>query len=471
LMKKTAISLTVGKRTLVAAAFVGLLSSCVHKKYETPITKNTQQPDKVLFDKAMGDIEHGRYETARIELNTLMNTYESSEYLAKAKLALADSWFREGGGNGLAQAEAEYKDFELFYPTMEEASEAQYKICMIHYKEMDKADRDVSQALRAEDECRNLMNTYPNSKHAPEAAQLLRNIQEVLGEHEFDVGVFYYKRGASPAAANRLSYVSDQYPLFSGSDQALWDAGEAYLKMGPKFRQNAADAFSRIVRDYPLSARAEDAKHQLTEMEVPVPEASRSAYDREKYDAENYKGPSLFRKSAGFALSSPDLSHAAKSGQPAMQDQAFPIPASVPKVNNTLEATSNGSGGAGTTDIQGGVVQDSNKLDTGKDARDTVSSQTPAAPAATPAPTVDPIPTNHDVELKKARERAEKKAKHSKKSQAHESAAPVSHEAPTEAPPTDSQQPQATPAPSDSQAPVPAQTEAPAPTQAQPAQQ
>ena len=42
-----------------------LLSSCGHKKYENPITKDTQQPDKVLFDKAIHDIEHGRYEVAR----------------------------------------------------------------------------------------------------------------------------------------------------------------------------------------------------------------------------------------------------------------------------------------------------------------------------------------------------------------------------------------------------------------------
>ena len=84
-----------------------LLSSCIHKKYENPITKDTQQPDKVLFDKAMRDIEHGRYEVARLTLQTLMNTYESSEYLAKAKLAIADSWFREGGADGMAQAEAE----------------------------------------------------------------------------------------------------------------------------------------------------------------------------------------------------------------------------------------------------------------------------------------------------------------------------------------------------------------------------
>jgi outer membrane protein assembly factor BamD len=410
-MKTIVISADFLKGALAAAAMLGLLTSCIHKKYETPITKNTQQPDKVLFDKAMGDIEHGRYEVARIELNTLMNTYESSEFLAKAKLALADSWFREGGGNGMAQAEAEYKDFELFYPTMEESAEAQYKICMIHYKQMDKADRDPNQALRAEDECRNLLIQYPNSKHAPQAAQLLRDIQEVLGGHEFGVGTFYFSRGANPAAANRLTYVADEYPLFSGADQALWDAGQSYLKMGPRFRQNAADAFSRIVRDYPLSARADDAKQALQDLEVPVPQLNQAAYDRQKYDEENYKGRSLMGKGAGFLFSRPDISHAAHAGQPTMQDAAFPIPASVPKANNNLEANATGSGGA--TDIQGAVVKDPNKPDQDKDARQSLD--TKATTAATGGSPSEPVPTNHDADLKKARERAAKQAKKHKK--------------------------------------------------------
>src|SRR5579864_6579556 len=121
----------------VLLATAVLFSSCGYKrkKYENPITKDTQQPDKVLFDKSIKDIERGRYEIARITLNTLINTYDTSEFLAKAKLAIADSWFREGGAHGMAQAEAEYKDFILFYPTMQEAAESQERICMIHYKQ------------------------------------------------------------------------------------------------------------------------------------------------------------------------------------------------------------------------------------------------------------------------------------------------------------------------------------------------
>src|SRR3984885_13347946 len=90
------------------------------KKYETAITKDTMQPDKVLFDKAVYNVEHGNYLTARITLQTLINTYDTSEYLAKAKLLIADRWFREGEAHGPAQAEIEYKDFILFYPNMEE---------------------------------------------------------------------------------------------------------------------------------------------------------------------------------------------------------------------------------------------------------------------------------------------------------------------------------------------------------------
>src|SRR5215471_16343081 len=206
-------------RCLVLLAVVLSSSACFRKKkYENPITKDTLQPDKVLFDKAIADIERSRFEVARLTLNTMMNTYDTSEYLAKAKLAIADSWFREGGGHGLAQAEAEYKDFILFYPNMEESAEAQEKICMIHYKQMEKADRDPKHAMRAEDECRLVLTQFPNSKFAPEAQQKLREIQEVLAQHEYTAGAFYHHKGSFPAAANRLQALTDSYPLFSLAD-------------------------------------------------------------------------------------------------------------------------------------------------------------------------------------------------------------------------------------------------------------
>src|SRR5689334_8943080 len=179
---------------LALAAILGQPASAGfrRKKYENPISKDTQQPDKVLFDKAVSDIEHGRYEVARLTLNTLINTYDTSEYLAKAKLAIADSWFREGDAHGLAQAEIDYKDFILFFPNMEEAAQSQSKICDIHLKQMAEPDRDNAEAQRAEDECRLVIVQFPNSKYAKPAEQKLRNVQEILADKEFRTGEYYY---------------------------------------------------------------------------------------------------------------------------------------------------------------------------------------------------------------------------------------------------------------------------------------
>lgn len=87
-----------------------------------------QQPDQVLYDRAISDIAHGNYATARLTLNTLLNTYSTSVYAMRAKLAIADSWAREGDAHGKAQAQTEYKDFIMFYPNTPEAQEAQQKL-------------------------------------------------------------------------------------------------------------------------------------------------------------------------------------------------------------------------------------------------------------------------------------------------------------------------------------------------------
>lgn len=392
---------------ILLACALFAIAGCGRKKYENPIAKDTEQPDKVLYDKAIADIEKGRYEQARLTLNTLINTYDTSEYLAKAKLAIADSWFREGGSHGMAQAEAEYKDFILFYPTMEEAAESQEKICMIHYRQMDKVDRDPKHAYRAEDECRQLLVQFPNSQFAPRAQQLLRNIQEVLAEREFRVGDFYFKKGSYPAAANRLEASAEQYPLFSHADQELWELGESYSKMGARYREKAAAAFAKIVNQYPLSPLVNDAKERLRQMEMPIPEADPVAVARMKYEIENATTPGFMQKSTGFIKRGPDMSAAAKSGQPTMTPMRRTIPASVPAAAG---AASVGSGQSGVTDVTVSTVGANADLDTKPDARANPPASPSAGPAAAPQSAPEPLPSNRKAPpaKKQKKEKAKK---------------------------------------------------------------
>src|SRR5271165_3625501 len=179
-------------RRVIVALLLGtmlLVAGCTNKKVKNPIANvDSKQPDKVLYDRAMDAMKHGKYDVARLSLQTLINTYPDSEYIARAKLAIGDSWYAEGGSAAWTQAEAEYKDFQTFFPNMPEAAEAQMKIANIHYKEMEKPDRDYTHAKRAEEEYRQVILQYPDSKLVPEAKERLLQVQEILAEREYLIG-------------------------------------------------------------------------------------------------------------------------------------------------------------------------------------------------------------------------------------------------------------------------------------------
>src|SRR2546430_144798 len=203
--------------------------ACTNKKVNNPLADvGSKQPDKVLFDRSMDALKHNRFDVARLTLQTLINTYPDSEFIARAKLGVADSWYAEGGTGSLQQAEIEYKDFITFFPNMPEAAEAQLKVANIHYKQMEKPDRDYTHAKRAEDEYKQLMQQFPDSQLVPQAKQRLREVQEVLAEREYRVGRFYYLRESYIAGIARLKTLTDTYPLYSRSESALYMLGDSY---------------------------------------------------------------------------------------------------------------------------------------------------------------------------------------------------------------------------------------------------
>src|ERR1017187_871177 len=243
------------RRVIIAFSIAAMLLTlgCSNKKVQNPIANiNSKQPDKVLFDRAMDAMKHNKYDVARLSLQTLINTYPDSEYVARAKLAIGDSWYAEGGSAAMAQAESEYKDFITFFPNMTEASEAQMKIANIHYNEMEKPDRDFTHAKRAEDEYRQLIMQFPDSPLVPEAKKKLLAVQEVLAEREFMIAHFYYLREAWPAAIARLKSLTDTYPLYSGSDEALYELGGAYEKEADLLRRSklAEAAKGPLIKTY-----------------------------------------------------------------------------------------------------------------------------------------------------------------------------------------------------------------------------
>jgi hypothetical protein len=92
------------RRTLTSAFLVVLilgLAACSNKRVQNPMADlDSKQPDKVLFDNAMEALKKNKFDVARLSLQTLINTYPDSEYIARAKLGVADAWYFEGAGPG-----------------------------------------------------------------------------------------------------------------------------------------------------------------------------------------------------------------------------------------------------------------------------------------------------------------------------------------------------------------------------------
>ena len=358
---------------LVLAATV----ACTNKKVNNPLANvGSKQPDKVLFDRAMEALKHNRFDVARITLQTLINTYPDSEYIARAKLGVADSWYAEGGTTALAQAEIEYKDFITFFPNMPEAAEAQLKIANIHYQQMEKPDRDFTHAERAEEEYRNLILQWPDSKLVPEAKHRLLEVQEVLGEREFRVGRFYYLRESYPAAEARLKSLVEKYPLYSQADEALLLLGQSYQASIERVRNNggirneaakarliedlnnkAADAYDRILTRYPLGDASDDAKAALLALHRPIPKATKAMIAQNRAEIESRKDTGMVSHLMGNFNKHPDVAIATKVGEPTMVDPtpvnakdlieqasaAMRVPADADKNVVGVEAVKNGT--------------------------------------------------------------------------------------------------------------------------------
>jgi outer membrane protein assembly factor BamD len=395
----------------------------LHKKKKvnkSTSADNTAEPDKILYGRAMDDIKHGRQEVGRLSLQTLINTYPDSEYLAKAKLAIADSYYKEGGTANFTQAIQAYKDFEIFFPFLPEASYAQIQVANTHYRQLAKPDRDRTEAKAAEEEYQTFLEKYPKDPLAPQAEQRLRNVQEIIAEGDYRIGYFYYVKGDKRAAAARLIAITKRYPLYSKSDHALWMLGDIFERS--EHNEIASQYYAQIVRSYPMSTLVPDAKYKLKAFKVPVPQPDPKA--RAWMVAEQNaprEHDSLIKKPLSLVRSGPhtELLAAARTGAPNLQPEADNTSAtdiltpgnrsqlggSTPAGGNAavveIVTPGSASGGGGAANGNGNGTEeapttsapaDGNSANPGT-AGDPKAAATPAAPPAAADASTNPVNT------------------------------------------------------------------------------
>jgi len=233
------------------------------------LQKSVVPPDKTLYETGSEYLKKSQYIKARLAFQTLINTYPDSDMAAESYLAIGDSFYSEGGTENLLQAEDQYKNFIIFFPTSPKAADAQMKIISANMKMMRAPDRDQQNSYKAEQAIKKMLEQFPDSDYIPIAKQYLNEVQESLAQSDFGVGQFYTERGNYLGAKSRFRDIVDKYPNYSAMDDAYYRLAEALMKT--QNPDEAAIYYGRIASGYPFSKHFDEAKDRLKSLGKPIP--------------------------------------------------------------------------------------------------------------------------------------------------------------------------------------------------------
>jgi outer membrane protein assembly factor BamD len=308
-----------------------ILAACGGQK-SADLQSGAVAPDTTLFESGMKYMEKNGYIKARLSFQTLINTYPDSEYTPIAFLSIADSYYKEGGTENLLQAEAQFKDFIIFYPTHEMADDAQMKIAAINVRLMRPSDRDPTYTRKAEKELLKLLSDYPDSELAPTAQEFLREVRQNLALGIHQKAEFYYGRKRYQAAENRFQEVLRDYEDFSRGDETNYLLARSLEEMDRI--DQAAARYAILASEYPYSKYADEAREKLTLLERPIPEIDeeKAAQNQANVRIENFSIWDPIRSVWRTFTGGPDVYEIAR--QRAEERRAAAAAASPPQGNN-----------------------------------------------------------------------------------------------------------------------------------------
>lgn len=203
------------------------------------LTKNWG-PDQ-LYREAKDKVASGDYATAIKYFESLEARYPYGKYAEQAQLEIAYAYFKHDEP-ALAIAAAER--FIRLHPTHPNVDYAYYLKGLVQFRLErtwidwatgggdDLSDRDPKGARDAYNSFRELIERYPKSRYAPDAAARMAFLFDHLAKYEVRVARFYYERGAYVAALNRCKYALQNFARAPSTEDALGIQALAYHQMG-----------------------------------------------------------------------------------------------------------------------------------------------------------------------------------------------------------------------------------------------
>ena len=273
-----------GMRTrLLAALAAGLVvGACAST---TPdIATLTSNSDQAIWEAGQKALEGKQWENARQLFRRIVDGFPNSQHGPGARLAIAETYVKEGGSTNDLLAVAAYREFLTLFPSHPKSDFAQFEIGEAYFRRRNGPDRDQTDTREALTEYQRLLDLYPGSTYGEKARERITEARQSLARSEFLAGYFYQRtREACRSAILRYEVVLRDYPDYRGTDEVLYRLAECLLQVGRQ--SEALPHLSRVVQEYPTGEWAEPARELLAAAPAgtlpPAPVASPPAVTRD----------------------------------------------------------------------------------------------------------------------------------------------------------------------------------------------
>ncbi len=263
-------------RLAALALALALAPACASKGAKTD--KVTQElltePKEVLFEKGKALLAKKKYEEARKYLNHVFETYPNEQMGREALLLVADSYFNQKSTTGYTEARYRYRDYLNRYPGAPRRDYARYQFALCYDKEHEKPDRDQTATREAIEQYRALIREFPDSGYAGAARERVRQLTDLLADHDFGIGYFYLRKGSTAAAMSRFTSLEERYPDYGAKDKLYYYEGIAQTRLGRKAQADVY--FQKVIQEFPTSEYAKRARSKMGSQPAltPTPEAA-----------------------------------------------------------------------------------------------------------------------------------------------------------------------------------------------------
>lgn len=218
----------------LAIAFAGAGCSKFSKK-----DADEGVPVEQLYEKAHKSMTQGNWSSAEGTFKRLVAQYPYGSYTEQALVETAYAQYKSGKQD---DAISSIDRFIRTYPTHKNIAYMYYlrglsnsnrdTVFLQQVWSLDASRRDLATPLQAFNDFSIVADRYPNSRYADDARKRMRGLRDMFARHELDTALYYLRRTAYVAAADRAKFLLETYPQSQYQNDAVATLAAAYEGLG-----------------------------------------------------------------------------------------------------------------------------------------------------------------------------------------------------------------------------------------------